>query len=183
MTDRSTDLAAPPSLPLLTRRDVLRAAALGGLAAFLAACGSGPSPSGSTVPPAGSGSPAPSLPPSAGPSATPVPSAVPSSSAAGSPAPSSSGSPDAALRRQIAGLLVVGFRGATLDAAPWLRTALRDDGLGGVILFDRDQLTGKARNVTSPAQVKRLTASLRAAAGSRGIVIAVDQEGGVVTRL
>jgi beta-N-acetylhexosaminidase len=181
MTDRTTDIPTPPAARVLTRRDLLRAAALGGLAAFLAACGSqpSPSPSGSAAP----ASPAPSgsVPPSAAPSAPPAPSARPSPSATA--APTSSPSADAALRRQIAGLLVVGFRGATLDAAPWLRTALRDEGLGGVILFDRDQLTGRARNVTSPAQVKRLTASLRAAAGSRGIIVSVDQEGGVVTRL
>jgi beta-N-acetylhexosaminidase len=86
------------------------------------------------------------------------------------------------LEERIAGLLIVGFRGADLSAAGWVRDAL-DRGLGGVILFDRDQLTGKARNVTSPDQVRRLTAELRAAAGGRRIVIGVDQEGGVVTRL
>jgi beta-N-acetylhexosaminidase len=79
-------------------------------------------------------------------------------------------------------LLVVGFRGLTLDDAPWVGDALAG-GLGGVILFDRDQLTGGSRNVGSPAQVAHLTRALRTAAGHRAIMIAVDQEGGRVTRL
>jgi beta-N-acetylhexosaminidase len=78
---------------------------------------------------------------------------------------------------------VVGFRGSSLGAAPWVRTALADAGLGGVILFDRDQLTGQSRNIVSPAQVKGLTADLRSAATARPIIVSVDQEGGIVTRL
>jgi beta-N-acetylhexosaminidase len=64
-----------------------------------------------------------------------------------------------------------------------VRTAITRDGLGGVILFDRDQLTGHARNVASPTQVAALTAELQRAAGGRGLLIGVDQEGGIVTRL
>jgi beta-N-acetylhexosaminidase len=79
--------------------------------------------------------------------------------------------------------LVVGFRGVRLADAPWVRTAIAQDGLGGVILFDRDQLSDRARNVLSPSQVAALTGELRAAAGSGGLLIGVDQEGGVVTRL
>jgi beta-N-acetylhexosaminidase len=79
--------------------------------------------------------------------------------------------------------MVVGFRGSDLSDTPWIRTALAESGLGGVILFDRDQLTGGSRNILSPAQVKRLTRSLRAAAPGRGIIVSLDQEGGVVTRL
>ena len=107
------------------------------------------------------------------------------SPAAGSPsAPATSSSPaPLPLRERIAGLLIVGFRGSRLDQTAWLRTALRDGGLGGVILFDRDQLTGAQRNVLSPAQVKTLVRDLRAAAGKRPIIVGVDQEGGIVTRL
>jgi beta-N-acetylhexosaminidase len=83
----------------------------------------------------------------------------------------------------IAALIVVGFRGSTLDDAAWLSTALRETGLGGVILFDRDQETGGQRNVVSPDQVAALVGDLRAAAGGREIVVSVDQEGGRVTRL
>ena len=79
--------------------------------------------------------------------------------------------------------MIVGFRGSQLGQVPWVRTALRDTGLGGVILFDRDQQTGGNRNVRSPAQVKTLVHDLRAAAGARAIIVSVDQEGGIVTRL
>ena len=78
---------------------------------------------------------------------------------------------------------MVGFRGATLDQAPWLRIALAETGLAGVILFDRDQSTGGPRNVVSPDQVTALVDDLRAAAGTRTIIVSIDQEGGVVTRL
>jgi len=79
--------------------------------------------------------------------------------------------------------MVVGFRGSELEDAAWVRTALAEAGLGGVILFDHDQLTGGSRNILSPAQVNRLTRDLRAAGGDRTIIVSVDQEGGIVTRL
>ena len=85
-------------------------------------------------------------------------------------------------------MLVVGFRGTALPPGDPFLQAIAAGELGGVILFDRDQLTGTAgRNVTSPAQLTALTGSLRAAAlrGSVGaaLIIAVDQEGGTVARL
>jgi beta-N-acetylhexosaminidase len=158
----------------LTRRDLLRAAAFGGVAAFLAACGGSttspsPSPAESPTPSAPSTPPPPSLSPSGSPSPPPA-----------TPEPTPTGPP---LEERIAALLVVGFRGTRLADARWVRDALAGRGLGGVILFDRDQLTGKARNIASPAQVRQLTADLRAAAGGRRALISVDQEGGVVTRL
>ncbi|HEU4674109.1 MAG TPA: glycoside hydrolase family 3 N-terminal domain-containing protein [Candidatus Limnocylindrales bacterium] len=158
----------------LSRRELLRAAALGAFATFLAACGSAlPSPT--TVPSA-----------STPPSATPAPS---SSVAAPSPSPTEptasatpTPSPSADLRRMIAGLLIVGFRGMSLGDAPWLRRALRS-GLGGVILFDRDQQTGGPRNVRSPEQVTALVRQIHAAGGQNRPIVSIDEEGGVVTRL
>ena len=154
----------------ISRRDLLRGAALGGVGLFLAACGSttvsqSPAPSGTGV----------------GPSASP--SVVPSRSASPSSRPSPSPTPGLSLREKIAGLMIVGFRGSRLAQVPWLRTALRDTGLGGVILFDRDQLTGAQRNILSPSQLTTLVADLRAAAGDRALIVSVDQEGGIVTRL
>jgi beta-N-acetylhexosaminidase len=63
-----------------------------------------------------------------------------------------------------------GFEG--LAAPDWLRRLLAD-GLGGVVLF--------ARNVRDPEQLAALTASLRAERPN--LLIAVDEEGGDVTRL
>ena len=147
---------------MLPRRDVLRAALLGIVGAVLAACGIR----------------SPTVEPSRLPSEAPEPSPTPTEGTS-----ESTPSPGPSLRERIAGLLIVGFRGATLSEAPWLRTALAEEGLGGVILFDRDQLTGEDRNISSPEQLTALTAELRTAAPGRQVIIAVDQEGGVVTRL
>jgi beta-N-acetylhexosaminidase len=63
-----------------------------------------------------------------------------------------------------------GFDG--LEVPDWLRRGLAG-GLGGVVLF--------ARNVRDPEQLAELTASLRAE--RPGLLVAVDEEGGDVTRL
>jgi beta-N-acetylhexosaminidase len=98
------------------------------------------------------------------------------------PGPSPTTSP-AELRRMIGGMLVVGFRGLTVADTDPVARAIAEDGLGGVVLFDRDQLTGKPRNIASPSQLRDLTASLRALAPDGKLFVAVDQEGGRVARL
>ncbi|MEV0716487.1 glycoside hydrolase family 3 N-terminal domain-containing protein [Asanoa sp. NPDC050611] len=90
-------------------------------------------------------------------------------------------SDEAALRRKIASLLVVGFRGETVDNNDWIVKAIRN-GLGGVILFDREISTDAPRNITSPAQVTTLVKSLRDASPGR-LIVSIDQEGGQVARL
>jgi beta-N-acetylhexosaminidase len=112
------------------------------------------------------------------------------------PAPQTAGSPqssaarpsttarsggEASLRRKIASLLVVGFRGEKLADNDWIMKAVRD-GLGGIILFDRDLKTNAPRNISSPAQVTALVKSLRQASPGR-LLVSIDQEGGQVTRL
>ena len=69
-----------------------------------------------------------------------------------------------------AGTLMPGFEGTELPE--WLRVRL-SNGLAGVCLF--------ATNVTSPAQLLGLTGAIRAA--NPRAVIAIDEEGGDVTRL
>ncbi len=135
-------------------------------AAVLAGCTLAPSPSGSA-------SPGPSPVP---PSPSPLPSPSAEASASPSPAPPT-------LRETIASLLVVGFRGLTVGTADAITAAIRDEGLGGVILFSRDQVTGGPRNVTSPTQLRALTAGLQGLAPGRRLVVAIDQEGGQVARL
>jgi beta-N-acetylhexosaminidase len=88
---------------------------------------------------------------------------------------------EGALRRKIASLLVVGFRGQQVAANDWIMNAIRG-GLGGVILFDRELKTDEPRNITSPDQVTALVESLRRAAAGR-LIVSLDQEGGQVTRL
>ncbi len=68
------------------------------------------------------------------------------------------------------GVLMPGFVGTTLP--DWLAELLRH-GLGGVCLF--------AHNIVSPPQVAALTGAIRAA--NPNAIVAIDEEGGDVTRL
>ncbi|MDT4973135.1 MAG: beta-N-acetylhexosaminidase [Pseudonocardiales bacterium] len=78
---------------------------------------------------------------------------------------------DAEVRRLALSCTLLGYVGPT--PPPWLLSAL-EAGLGGVVLF--------GSNVGDGTGVADLTRRLRAAAG-REIVIALDEEGGDVTRL
>jgi beta-N-acetylhexosaminidase len=89
---------------------------------------------------------------------------------------------EAALRKMVASLLVVGFRGQSVQPGDWIIRAIREQGIGGVILFDTDQLTGASRNITSPAQVSGLIKTLREVAPGP-LIISIDQEGGRISRL
>lgn len=151
--------------PRLTRRAFVRAAVLGAGGLALAAC----------VPPATSpGPPSVSLPAL---TASPPPPTAPAHTATAGPS-----APPLPLRTRIARLLVVGFRGLTLKPDDPIARAIAEGGLGGVILSDRDEEVG-VRNVESPGQVARLVADLRALAPGRELIVAIDQEGGRVTRL
>jgi beta-N-acetylhexosaminidase len=152
----------------ISRRTLLRGLAAGSVAAGLAACGAQatPVPSPSTASSGPAGSPTPTPPPSPSPIATP-----------GTAAPT--GDP-ATLRRKIGRLLMVGFRGFSVGPDDPITKALRA-GLGGVIVFDQDRVTG-TRNIRSPEQLAALTAALRQAAAGF-LIVAVDQEGGRVSRL
>lgn len=91
--------------------------------------------------------------------------------------------PAPSLEEKIAQMLLVGFRGTALDGSEPIARDLRDLGIGGVILFDRDVLLKAwGRNVTSPAQLVELTAAIRRLSRSLPF-IGVDQEGGNVARL
>ena len=87
------------------------------------------------------------------------------------------------LEQKIGGILMVGFRGMSVDKdSPVVRDILEYN-LGGVILFDADlQLKTTERNIHSPDQLVQLTGTLQSyAKGS--LLIAIDQEGGLVNRL
>lgn len=137
---------------------------------------------------AGSATPSPaatgSAVPTEAPTATPLPTSIPSPT----PSPAVTQSTTARLRIKIGRMLVVGFRGTSPGPADPVMRSLVAGELGGLILFDRDQITSTAgRNITSPSQLSALTGSLHAAAvrGPLGpaLLIAVDQEGGQVARL
>jgi len=74
-------------------------------------------------------------------------------------------------QRQAARLLTVGFHGQALNDT--LKDLL-DRGVSGVVLF--------ARNIDTPQQVAAMIADIKRYAG-RPLFVALDQEGGLVTRL
>jgi beta-N-acetylhexosaminidase len=74
---------------------------------------------------------------------------------------------------KIAQLMIVGFDGSSFTAE-FLRL-VRDRRVGGIVLY--------AANLSSPKQVRDLTASIARAGGDRRPFIAIDQEGGIVRRL
>ena len=87
------------------------------------------------------------------------------------------------LNHKIGQMLMVGFRGAELEPDHFILRDIRQYHLGGIILFDYDVLTRQpGRNISSPAQLKDLIASLQEAAPT-SLLVAVDQEGGRVARL
>jgi beta-N-acetylhexosaminidase len=90
--------------------------------------------------------------------------------------------PDA-LDEMIGQMILVGFRGLALEAENPIVADIRDRKIGGVVLFDYDvPAQSPVRNIESPRQVKALIDSLRGLAAVP-LFIAVDQEGGKVSRL
>lgn len=87
------------------------------------------------------------------------------------------------LERKIAQMLLLGFPGETITEESPISEAIRYYGIGGVVLFDNNiDLGVTERNITGPAQLSQLTKALKAASATP-LFIAVDQEGGIVTRL
>ncbi len=89
----------------------------------------------------------------------------------------------ASLEKRIGQLFLLGFKGDAIDQHHPIAEDIRKRNLGGVILFDR--LLAEKReqnNIISPAQVQTLTGSLQEYSATP-LLIAVDQEGGMVKRL
>lgn len=90
---------------------------------------------------------------------------------------------DEALRKEIGQMLLVGFRGTELDEEHHIVRDIRDYNIGGVILFEYDVPSqSRPRNISSPGQLKNLCSYLQGVAGGT-LLIGIDQEGGMVTRL
>jgi beta-N-acetylhexosaminidase len=84
-------------------------------------------------------------------------------------------------------LLLVGVPGTEVDGhAAEIHGIVCDAKVGGVILFERSVATGAPRNILSAEQLTRFTADLQRLArrcAGRPLLIAADNEGGLVARL
>jgi len=87
------------------------------------------------------------------------------------------------LRAMIGQMILVGFRGTSVDEASSIFRDISDGRIGGVILFEYDvPLKKPGRNIESPEQVAALASALKGWA-EIPLLIAIDQEGGRVNRL
>jgi beta-N-acetylhexosaminidase len=89
----------------------------------------------------------------------------------------------ASLADKIAQLLIVGFRGLSVDKKFPIVRDIQKHNVGGVLLFDYDRLLKRSkRNIKSPEQVKLLIEQLQSYSRTP-LFIAIDQEGGKIQRL
>ena len=92
---------------------------------------------------------------------------------------------DSVLRRYAAQMLMVGFKGDSINDQSDAARYVRDLKVGAIVLFDvdltRDATIG-SRNVTSTGQLAELTRKLQSYA-DYPLLIALDQEGGRVVRM
>lgn len=89
-------------------------------------------------------------------------------------------------------MLIMGFNGAEVHEKSQVIQWLTQDGLGGVILFDKDLSTGQyGKNLKNQAQIKQLIQQLQTYAkinspleqNQNTLLVALDYEGGAVDRL
>jgi beta-N-acetylhexosaminidase len=87
------------------------------------------------------------------------------------------------LLQDIGEMLLVGFRGTSIDESNHIVSDITEYHVGNIILFEYDASTGtRHRNISSPKQVKQLCYDLQKIANGH-LLIGIDQEGGKVTRL
>ena len=94
------------------------------------------------------------------------------------------------LRNKIGQMLIMGFSDCDIHDKSPVSQWLSDDGLGGVILFDKDVSTGLyGKNLRNQAQIKQLIhqlnhySTLSSNTNSLPLFTAIDYEGGAVDRL
>ncbi len=95
------------------------------------------------------------------------------------------------LRNKIGQMLIIGFQGCEINEHSPIAQWLSDDGLGGVLLFDKELDTGLyGKNLKSQAQIKQLIRQLNHYTSINltnddglPLLIAIDYEGGAVDRL
>ncbi len=88
------------------------------------------------------------------------------------------------LEEKIGQMVMVGFRGTSVNQNDAIYKMVKDYHIGGVVLYSRDLPSKETekRNVESPEQLKKLNADLQAIDSTK-LIISIDEEGGFVTRL
>mgnify|MGYP005844937857 FL=1 len=90
---------------------------------------------------------------------------------------------DDSLAKKIGSMLLIGFRGKSINNENHIVRDIKKYHLGGVILFDYDVPQEQYdRNIENPAQTKQLVTDLQKLT-SESLFISIDQEGGKVNRL
>ncbi len=80
-------------------------------------------------------------------------------------------------------MLMIGFRGMSVESAPEIAADITRHRIGGVVLFDYDVPSrSSSRNISTPQQLSSLTTELQKLS-KIPLFIAIDQEGGKVNRL
>ncbi len=89
---------------------------------------------------------------------------------------------DAALKKMIGQMIIMGFRGTEASSESGTGEAIKDLNLGGVVLSDYDVPSQSfPRNIINPEQTKKLISELKTLSPS--LFVAVDVEGGQINRL
>ncbi|MCK0160153.1 glycoside hydrolase family 3 protein [Allomuricauda sp. F6463D] len=88
------------------------------------------------------------------------------------------------LEEKVGQMIMVGFRGTAINKNDAIYKMIGDHHIGGVVLYSRDLPSREnlERNVTSPSQLKKLNQDLQAIDSTK-LLISIDEEGGLVTRL
>ncbi|MCX7117422.1 MAG: glycoside hydrolase family 3 protein [Legionellales bacterium] len=95
------------------------------------------------------------------------------------------------LRQKLGQMLIMGFPGCDIGPESAVVSWIKKDGLGGVLLFDKDLSTGcDGKNIRNREQVIRLTRQLQDLSDRSGddeqrlpLFVSIDYEGGAVDRL
>lgn len=86
------------------------------------------------------------------------------------------------LDEQIGQMLLVGFRGLSIDSSEHIRKDIQQHKIGGIILYEYDVPSKtRPRNIQSSNQVKLLVKDLQKASANK-LFVAIDEEGGRISR-
>ncbi len=88
------------------------------------------------------------------------------------------------LYKMAGAMLIVGFEGDQVTPKSQICKDIKRYNLAGVILFEKNPTNPKGtKNILSPKQLSTLTKNLQNCSSDKKLLIAIDEEGGVVQRL